>query len=120
VSSVEYSQHVTMLIHYRRHLKDAHTQAGSLVSCRRCLRSFEDINKLNDHSQAPVACEPSRISPHANEGIQEDQWDEINRVFRSHKGKKDVDDESRWCELWRIIFPGMDEPFSTREYHKVV
>lgn len=108
--------HGIILIACRSHLKKAHTQAGSLVYCRRCLCSFENTNKLEDHCQAPVACKPSRLTPNSN-GIQENQWEEIDCVFSGHKGKKRVDDDSRWLELWRIILPGMIEPSSTREYN---
>jgi hypothetical protein len=83
-----------MLIAYRYHLKEAHTQET-------------------------VSSDLSRIVSHANEGIQEDQWEQINRVF-SQKGKKRVDDDARWYEIWHIIFPGVDVPTSTREYNKVI
>jgi hypothetical protein len=83
-----------MLIAYRQHLKEAHTQT-------------------------PVSSDLSRIVSHANEGIQEDQWEQINRVF-SYNRKKRIDDDARWYEMWRIIFPDVAIPTSTREYDKVI
>ncbi|KAE9366629.1 hypothetical protein N431DRAFT_562011 [Stipitochalara longipes BDJ] len=103
------SSHITQLRHIKRHFKKAHTP---LPYCKHCFRSFENTNQLKDHSQAPVTCKPSREFSHAVEGIEGDQWQEINRVL-GQKGKH-VDDDFRWYEIWRILFPGLAKPSSTR------
>jgi hypothetical protein len=69
---------------------------------------FQNANELKDHQQERVAC--SKGPPILKEGIDDGQWEEIERVLSSKKGQKQVNDITRWFAVWQILFPGVAEP----------
>ena len=115
-------QYDILLIAYRYHLKTAHTQEPSLLYCKRCLRSFENTSKLDDHYRALVACDLSNGSFYATENIEAGQWEQIDCIL-AQRGRKSVDDDARWYDIWHTLFPDLDQrdqPSSTREYRKTI
>jgi hypothetical protein len=97
----------------RYHLQAAHRM--SPLCCRRCFRLFSDDAKLAKHYSARPGCEPADRPPSMNDAIDDCQWARIEALFR-RRGQKGVDDISRWYEVWRILFPGVKEPSTTRGY----
>jgi hypothetical protein len=97
----------------RYHLQAAHRM--SPLCCRRCFRLFSDDAKLAKHYSARPGCEPADRPPSMNDAIDDCQWARIEALFR-RRGQKGVDDISRWYEIWRILFPGVKEPSTTRGY----
>jgi hypothetical protein len=64
-----------------------------------------------------VACNPTKGPPSLKDGIDEGQWARIELLFHKN-GRKNVDDIARWYEIWRILFPGVQEPSTARGYNK--
>lgn len=42
------------------------------------------------------------------EGISEEQWAALER--QNHKKNQEKHKFERWFDIWRILFPGVDEP----------
>ncbi|PMD31495.1 hypothetical protein L207DRAFT_189298 [Hyaloscypha variabilis F] len=103
---------ITELRRIKHHLERAHKLPLAPPHCPRCLCSFQDDVDLKEHCLAPEGCKPAKGSPGLKDGIDDRQWARIELLFRV-SGKKDVDDIARWYEIWRILFPGVQEPSTT-------
>jgi hypothetical protein len=71
---------------------------------------------LDKHYQARLAGSPSNGAAYLKEEIDDEKWEEIENVL-SMKGKKNINDRSRWYEIWRILFPGLREPSNPCRYN---
>jgi hypothetical protein len=71
---------------------------------------------LDEHYRARLACSPSKGAAHLKDEIDDEKWKEIENVL-SRKGKKNINDISRWYEIWRILFPGLKEPSNPCRYN---
>lgn len=79
---------------YRRHsLKNL---------CARCFEHFDKPEALKAHQRAKVPCELKQQSP-------DTITDEQEKQLRA-RAKPNWSEETKWQEMYRIIFPGEDVP----------
>jgi len=64
-----------------------------------------------DHGQNEQ-CSPR--SPSLKEGINDDQQEEIDEIFKTKRGISSSEKAKlqieKWFDAWRILFPGVKEP----------
>ncbi len=101
-----------MLTFLRRHFETVHRPP----QCERCYRLFSDRNKLHDHRRELDGCIIGEDD--LKEGIGDPQWDEI-KVVLSAQGRRRINDVSRWYAIWKILFPGVEEPSNPCKHEKV-
>jgi hypothetical protein len=75
--------------------------------CDRCYLLFGTIDELKAHRQRLESCQIG--CSELKEGIDESQWQKIERVLRAKtdKGKSAVD---KWYDIWEILFPKVQRP----------
>jgi hypothetical protein len=100
-----------MLMYFRHHFETVHRPP----QCERCYCLFPDRNKLHDHRREREGCPIGEVD--LKEGIDDPQWDGI-KVVLSAQGQRRVNDISRWYAIWKILFPGVEEPSNPCKHEK--
>jgi hypothetical protein len=64
------------------------------------------------------------MPPELKEGIDNQQWEMIERILRIRKAKTETgktqlqeDDIAKWFAIWRILFPHIPEPSNPCRYY---
>ncbi|CZR58599.1 uncharacterized protein PAC_08491 [Phialocephala subalpina] len=84
---------------YRKHLAPLH--------CGRCWQVFEDTNELTAHANRPRADICEATDGTAPEGVTTEQERKLRRKTRSYPNQSD---ESRWRDIYKVLFPGYPVP----------
>lgn len=87
------------------HLKKCHRT----FDCPTCLEPFDDANEFACH-KGDGSCNSTNIRPAPQrDGIKPQQWKDIEKVTKIHTSKS-YTDVKKWMEIWKIIFPNVDQP----------
>jgi hypothetical protein len=73
--------------------------------CNRCREIFESTIQLSDHQRLEIPCETRAEEP--RDGIDDAQL-QLLRSKKKLPGKKEMSEEEKWTNVYRIIFPNDD------------
>lgn len=84
---------------YRRHMFPK-------FRCNRCRQDLKSSSRLNEHQRADIICQ--RRSETEEEGIDEEK-EKLLRARKRKNGKaRQMGEEEKWVEIYKIIFPHDD------------
>ncbi|GAB1312849.1 hypothetical protein MFIFM68171_03059 [Madurella fahalii] len=87
----------------KEHVYRSHSMKNS---CPRCFEHFDTADALNNHQRADIPC---KVKHPSSDAITEEQEKQLRARAKAH-----CSEETRWEEMYRIIFPG--EPIPSPYY----